>query len=305
MMTMETHQRTVTTPDGVALGVQVHARPGTPDHVPTVVLAHDWGLTRSSWDRVLPGLAPFGVRVVAWDQRGHGSSALGLNRAGLDELTIDDFGRDLRAVLKALVAPTSPVVLVGHSLGGMTVMSYIGHHLAEAKSRVAGAVLISTAAVDVRLGQPERSRLARLWSRSALDADEAPVVSGNLREALFGDEPDPGAVAAVRDQSQATDPAVLRAAYRAFTGADVRKSFELLRRLPVSILVGAQDKVTPPTRSRAMTITLDRARYAAVPGAGHELPYEAPDRIVAEVQWVLESLRAMMRRRTAAQQAHP
>ncbi|WP_353511363.1 alpha/beta fold hydrolase, partial [Intrasporangium sp.] len=129
---MEKQQRTVTTADGVVLAVHVHARPDTPTYVPTVLLAHDWGLTHRSWDAVLARLAPSGLRVITWDQRGHGGSALGLNRKTLDDLTIEDFGRDLHAVIRALVPPTSPVVLVGHSLGGMTAMSYIGQHLKEA-----------------------------------------------------------------------------------------------------------------------------------------------------------------------------
>jgi pimeloyl-ACP methyl ester carboxylesterase len=275
-----------------------------PPHVPTVILAHDWGLTRSSWDRVVERVVPAGIRVVTWDQRGHGNSTLGLNRGALEDLTIDELGRDLHAVIRTVVPPSSPVVLVGHSLGGMTVMSYVAQSLNEARARVAGAVLVSTAAVDVRLGQPAKGRLMKMWPRSGADGDDTPLRGGNVRDVLFGRDPDPDAVAAVREQISATDPAVLRAAYRAFGGADVRKSFELFMQLPVSILVGAQDRVTPPTRSRAMTITLTQARYAAVAGAGHELPYEAPERIIAEVRWVLESLRATMRVR-AQRNAQP
>ncbi|MDV3222126.1 MAG: alpha/beta hydrolase, partial [Intrasporangium sp.] len=82
----------MTTADGVALAVHVHTRPGMGPHVPTVVLAHDWGLTHACWAYVVTGLAPSGLRVVTWDQRGHGRSGLGMQRAVLDDLTIDHFG---------------------------------------------------------------------------------------------------------------------------------------------------------------------------------------------------------------------
>ena len=74
---MDRQQRTVTTADGLALAVYVHARPDTPAHVPTVVLAHDWGLTHRSWDAVVALLATSGLRIITLDQRGHGASALG------------------------------------------------------------------------------------------------------------------------------------------------------------------------------------------------------------------------------------
>ena len=294
---MDRQQRTVATADGLALAAHVHARPDLPAYVPTVVLAHDWGLTHRSWDAVVARLAPAGLRVITWDQRGHGGSALGLNRKTLDDLTVDHLGRDLHAVIRALVPARSPVVLVGHSLGGMTAMSYIGQHLKEARTRVAGAVLVSTAAVDVRLGQAGRSRLAKRLMGGAPDPYQPPVRGNNHRQMLFGDNPDSAAVSAVNEQMSATDPAVLRASYRAFCQADVRKGFELLIDVPVSILTGAKDTVTPPTRARAMTIPLTKARFAALKGMGHELPYESPERIVAELRWTLTTVRDLMHAR--------
>src|SRR5690606_9608125 len=189
-------------------------------------------------------------RVVTWDQRGHGRSGLGMQRAVLDDLTIDHFGRDLHAVIRAVIPPSSPVILVGHSLGGMTVLSYLGEQRQDARTRVVGAVLVSTAAVDVRLGQePARAKLGKLFGAGGRDLEELVVRGRNQRELLFGEAPDPAAVAAVREQFSATDPAVLRASYRAFCSADVRRGLEVLVRLPVSIMVGGHDVVTPPARS--------------------------------------------------------
>ena len=57
-------------------------------------------------------------RLVFYDQRSHGRSG----RGAPERSTIDQLGRDLRVVLDE-VAPTGPVVLVGHSMGGMTIMA--------------------------------------------------------------------------------------------------------------------------------------------------------------------------------------
>lgn len=299
LTTTDRQIRTVTTADGMVLSVEVHGRPDLPPHAPTVVLAHDCGLTRASWDRVLERLRPAGLRIVTWDQRGHGGSSLGVDRAMMADLRVEHLGRDLHAILRALVPPQSPLILVGHSLGGMAVMAYVAEHPEESRARVAGAVLVSTAAIDVRLGQPAPNRLTRVLKPST------PHPGHRRWEVLFGDDPDAEALEAVRAQAATVDPAMMRAAYRAFCQADVRGAFEVLARVPVSILVGAADQVTPPTRSRAMTLTLHDARFVSVPGAGHLLPYEAPGRIVDEVRWVLLAARDRAREKAAARSQAP
>ena len=107
---------------------------------PTVVFvprlrAERWSAGSSSAG---PWCTP-GFRVVAYDQRGHGRSGA----PHLDSCTVDQLGRDLDAVLAA-TCPTGPVVLVGHSMGGMTVMSYAGQHPEAVRDRVLAVALVST-----------------------------------------------------------------------------------------------------------------------------------------------------------------
>ena len=58
------------------------------------------------------------ARLVFYDQRGHGASGRGHS----ENSTIEQLARDLAAVLESRV-PRGPVVLVGHSMGGMTIMA--------------------------------------------------------------------------------------------------------------------------------------------------------------------------------------
>lgn len=79
----------------------------------TIVLLHGITLSSATWDWLVPELVDRGLRVVRPDARGHGSS----DRApGAYEL--DDYVGDAIAVLEEVA--DDPVVLVGHSLGGVT-----------------------------------------------------------------------------------------------------------------------------------------------------------------------------------------
>ena len=87
----------------------------------TVVLVHGFALDRRTWHFQRPFLATLTdprVRVVLYDQRSHGRS----ERAPRESCTIEQLGHDLDAVIRAL-APEGPLVLIGHSMGGMTIMA--------------------------------------------------------------------------------------------------------------------------------------------------------------------------------------
>jgi pimeloyl-ACP methyl ester carboxylesterase len=81
--------------------------------------------------------------VVSWDQRGHGRSGYGPGSASIERL-----GRDLRAVLDH-IAPEGPVVLAGHSMGGMTIMALAAEHPELFGEYVVGVVLVATSAGPV------------------------------------------------------------------------------------------------------------------------------------------------------------
>ena len=102
--------------DGTRLHVEVDGpAPRAKTQPPvTVLFCHGLGLTQDSWHFQRRDMSDLG-RLVFWDQRGHGRSG----RGAPEDATIDQLGDDLHAVLRA-TAPSGPVVLVGHSMGGMT-----------------------------------------------------------------------------------------------------------------------------------------------------------------------------------------
>ena len=108
----------VTTPDGVDLAVR---EVGPVDARLTVVFAHGFCLRMGAFYFQRARLAEqWGrqVRMVFYDQRGHGQSG----EAPPETYTVTQLGQDLETML-AVMAPRGPVVLVGHSMGGMTVVA--------------------------------------------------------------------------------------------------------------------------------------------------------------------------------------
>src|SRR5690349_11030924 len=131
----------VATPDGVRLYVTEH---GDPEADLTVVFLHGWTLDSRLWHAQftdLPGQLNGAARTLAFDLRGHGRSAACARHA----TTLAQLADDLAAVLAERV-PHGRVVLVGHSMGGMTIMEYADRHPDDFAGRVAGVVLIATSA---------------------------------------------------------------------------------------------------------------------------------------------------------------
>ncbi|HEY4457080.1 MAG TPA: alpha/beta fold hydrolase, partial [Pseudonocardiaceae bacterium] len=148
-----TRTRTVAADDGVPLSVEEvdPADGGRADL--TVVLVHGFALDRRSWHYQRRDLA-FGteprVRQVLYDHRGHGRSG----RPNPRSCTIDQLGRDLDVIIRS-VAPTGPLVLVGHSMGGMAIMALAEQRPELFADRVRGVALIGTSAGEVgRQGLP-------------------------------------------------------------------------------------------------------------------------------------------------------
>lgn len=104
---------------------------------PTVVLTHGWGLDSTIWADVKTKLEA-SYRVIAWDLAGLGRSTRSPDR----ETSLDAFADDLSIV--TTLAGEDPVILVGHSIGGMTIQTFGRERPELFARRVAGVVLLNT-----------------------------------------------------------------------------------------------------------------------------------------------------------------
>jgi pimeloyl-ACP methyl ester carboxylesterase len=296
--------------DGVLLSVEEIG----PREAPlTVVFVHGYTLSMASWAfqrRTLAaelatanGHRP-DARLVFYDQRGHGSSGRGTP----ERSTIDQLARDLATVLETRV-PRGPVVLVGHSMGGMTIMGLAALRPELFGPKVAAVALISTSSgqlADLTFGLPElltrvraavfpvaawtmRYRPAFAERTRRLAADVVSLVTRSLSFASA--DVDPALAHYVDSMIAGTPVDVIAEFYPALAGFDETGSLEPLRRVPTLVLTGDKDKMIPMEHSELIMERLGRAgestaEFVVVPDAGHLVLLEKP----AEVSSALTAL---------------
>jgi pimeloyl-ACP methyl ester carboxylesterase len=282
---MKAEHLTLTTSDRTRLAVDVVQDDAADDTTPTLVLAHGWTLTHDSWLPVVEALDGEDLRIVMWDQRGHGQSTLGMRLWQLRAAGVSHLGRDLHEIIEQVVPASSPVVLAGHSMGGMTLLSYAGQFAEEVRARVRGALLLSTASHGLTVGHvPAERLLMTVFAHGLPFAPGRLVTAQAQRDLLFGDDPDDVHVRATQAQVSATKLPTWGTFYGAMTRLDEKRSLEALRGVPTRIMVGAKDRLTPPVLSRQIAKGIPGAELTVLAGKGHMLTYEATDEVVAALR---------------------
>lgn len=275
----------VTTDDGVPLAVR---EVGPENAALTVVFAHGFCLRMGAFyfQRLrLTELWGDQVRMVFYDQRGHGRSG----DAAPDTFTVPQLGKDLEAVL-AVMAPTGPVVLVGHSMGGMTVLSHARQFPKRYKSRIVGVALISSAAEGVSrsplgeiLRNPvlEAARFAARYAPGAVHRTRGAaraVIGPVLRAASYGDEKiSPSVVAFSERMMHDTPIATLVGFLHALEVHDETEGLTTLAKIPTLVVCGDRDLLTPMEYSEDMADRLPKSELLIVCGAGHLVQLEQPE----------------------------
>jgi pimeloyl-ACP methyl ester carboxylesterase len=275
----------VTTADGVPLAVR---EVGPEDAPLTVVFAHGFCLRMGAFHFQRARLSEqWGdqVRMVFYDQRGHGQSG----DASPETFTVEQLGRDLEAVL-AVMAPQGPVVLVGHSMGGMTVLSHARQFPQRYPTRIVGAALISSAAEGVArsplgeiLKNPvlEGARFAARYAPKTVHRTRGAargIIGPVLRAASYGDaKVSPSVVAFSEKMMHDTPIATLVGFLHALEVHDETAGLVALGKVPTLIVCGDHDLLTPRESSEFMAAALPKAELVIVGGAGHLVQLEQPE----------------------------
>ncbi|MEV0341921.1 alpha/beta hydrolase [Nocardia sp. NPDC050713] len=291
----------VTAPDGTKLRVHAYG----PADAPAMVLVHGWTCAIEYWNAQINAFAGE-YRVIAYDVRGHGES-----ERGSSKLTMELLADDLAAVLKAALPAGRKAVLVGHSLGGMTLQAWAGRYPEEVTRRAEAVLLTNTAPhglVATTTVVPFFNRPLP-WKRTGVSLPHVvgelglgtPIVFPPIKPVKWvfarqimslestGDLVD-YSMAVVR-----SCPAVVRAEFgKLLAIMDLGESAKNLV-VPTTILAGSADDMTPPLHSELIAEMLESVgslvRYEVL-NTGHLGNVEMYERFNEELAGVLDSVYA-------------
>lgn len=264
---------------------------------PPMVLLHGFMLSSALWAHQLRDLAVH-HRVIAPDLRGHGSSVAGeagftmVDTLGVvDELRADvrmaaaqqgspavrRMAMDVRSVLEAL--EVEHALVVGHSMGGMVALQLAHDTPADTlHRRVGGMALVSTTGGPfarvpgfgpmARLAGPVSARAMGLADRWGVRTVASQDLRWWLTRVGFGAEAPPVQVRFVEGLHLATPPSTVAELLPALALFDLSKWLGSLD-LPVLVVVGSNDRLTPPRHALRTAAALPHSELVELPRCGH------------------------------------
>ncbi|RVW01828.1 alpha/beta fold hydrolase [Rhodococcus spongiicola] len=277
----------VVSADGTELHVRVY---GSPDADP-IVFSHGWACSADYWNPQVNAFAEK-YRVITYDLRGHGRSAMGDT-----PLAPDILGDDLAAVLAGTVRDGRKAAIVGHSMGGMSIVAWAGKY-PEQVQQYASSVLLASTGTDSLVAETRVIPLPQRFPRipvpvgrvilgSAMPMPASPVTARAIKYVAMAPGSTPAEVAFCARILTECHPRARGGWGAALSSLDITDGLKNLQ-VPTTVLVGAADRLTPPAHSRRLAQMLDDAenleRLVVLRGIGHMTSVEAVTDFNAEVE---------------------
>ena len=283
--------------DGTELAVEIlgDGHPG-----PTFVFVHGWTFSSRSYhyQRMLAER----FRLVLMDHRGHGESELGPR----ENRTVDQIGRDLLAVIDG-TCKDRDVILVGHSMGGMTIMSLAAHSPELFGGKVKGVALLNTSAAEVRdntfgLPRPVAAAFTKQWDGAMALMVSDPAKAERQKRAgtrvslllsrwlNFGDKPAKQLVTFTEAMSAQTPAEVVGDFYLSLSEHGKVEALKALSHVPTLVVAGEKDRLLPPKHARRIAAEVPHARLLELRGAGHCPMLEQPEAVNAALYDLAEAV---------------
>ena len=223
----------------------------------TLLFLHGVGSTRTTW---APQMAEFAgsYRVVALDCRGHGDS-----QSAPESISLEAFATDAAAVIER---EGPPAHLCGLSMGAVVALVLWRGR----RELVRSLVLADAWAYHPQAAAGLTERLA------AIDSASMPELARARMPAVLAPEADPGLVERAVATMANKDKAAYRRSNEVLWAADLRDLARTVT-VPVLVIVGAVDRITPPPLSRELAALIPGARLEVLEGAGHLSNEEAPE----------------------------
>lgn len=289
-----TWRGTVDADDGVGLSVVERGFSSSPL---TVVFTHGYCQRKDSWCLQSHHLRKaFGddVRLLFWDQRGHGDSG----DCDADSCSISHTGADLAAVIRERV-PYGRIILVGHSMGGMTIMAFASRY-PELMERVSAVALLATASRGLNRGGIPQMLLGPFGNVLARTAKSLPELANQLRVLArawglpvirggsFGDQRVANGLVKLNEQMiNDTSSTTIVNFFGALQLHDESQGVEALAGTPGFVLAGDRDRMIPFERAVDIIEEWPGARLIRAPGAGHMVHLEQPQLVNSSIETLI------------------
>ena len=231
---------------------------------PALVLLHGFPFNRTMWREQVEALSGT-YRIIAPDLRGHGETS----GAGDRLPTMEEMARDVAALLDVL--RIEPATVVGLSMGGYVALAFSRLF----PERVRALVLADTRAQ----GDTEEAKRGREETATrALREGMLPVVDVMLPKLLAPETlaSRPEVVERVREMMLGTTAAGAAAALRAMAVRTDQTGFLSAIVAPTLIIVGSDDRLTPPLDAEKMRREIRGSQLEVIEGAGHVSNIERP-----------------------------
>jgi pimeloyl-ACP methyl ester carboxylesterase len=245
----------------------------------TLVFVHGYALSLDCWHFQRKHFRGR-MRQVFYDMRSHGRST----RSQRQFCRIPQLADDLAQILDEVVG-NRPVILVGHSMGGMTIMRLVQTRPDRFGSQIHGVALLSTSAGEMADHSPIRGLPGRTFARvaepmlAALNRIPELIEHGRragsdlgyvvTRRFAFASNVPPSYVEFVSEMLAETPLEVISDFYPAFAELDEYRAFEVLSRIPTAVIGGEDDLFTPVTHTDRILELLPDTDARRLPNCGH------------------------------------
>lgn len=244
-----------------------------------ILFVHGFPLNCRMWQSELDALA-LDYRVIAPDLRGFGQS----EGNGDTMVTMEQYADDLAALLDALDVD-EPVTYCGLSMGGYIGWQFVRQH----HDRVNSLVLCDTrASADPPEGQQARYKMAEEVLENGPQAAAQAMIPKLFAHCTIEHRPE--MVERVQEMILQTDPQAIAAASRGMAERTDMTAYLNEIDLPTLVMVGKEDKITPPEEMREIARSINGAILAEIPEAGHMAPMENPKAVTGTLCRFLKTL---------------
>ena len=248
------------------------------ENAPVIIFIHGFPFNKEMWNKQLEALSE-SFRVIAYDVRGHGNSY-----SGTDDFSIELFVNDLLLLMDAL--EIEKTTLCGLSMGGYIALKAMENF----PHRFDSLVLCDTScAADSPEAKEKRMKAIEIILEKGVAKFADDSIKNFFAPESFIKKKD--VIAEVREiMVNTTEKSVIKTLLALSRRLETCSTLCKIK-VPVLILVGEEDKITPPEAAQFMQNEIHGSVMSVIENAGHLSNLENPDQFNEQLIKFLEKIK--------------